>query len=71
MFYAVFYSQYFHLTHHLHTGLQLPILLLHSPIRKHQTILTHTIFNNHPFLAYILYYLNNFNQNCVILIIVK
>ena len=64
MFYDVFYSQcIFTNTHHLHAGLERTILLPQSSIRKPQTILTHTIFNNYPFLAYILYFLNNLKQN--------
>jgi len=35
-----------------------------------QTILTPTIFNNQPFLAYISHFLNNFNENYLILLIV-
>ena len=58
-------------THHLHAVLELTILLPQSSILKPQTILTHTIFNNYPFLAYILYCLNNLKQNYIILIIVK
>jgi hypothetical protein len=51
---------------HIYTGLELAILLVSNP--KTPTILTHTIFNNYLFSAYILYYLSYFNQNYVTLI---
>jgi len=67
MFYDVFYSQYFH----KHTRSDLAISLPQSSIRKPQTILNHAIFNNYPFLAYILYFLNNLKRNYIVLIILK
>jgi len=51
-----------YIKYHFITELELTIFLLYSSLLQHQTILTHTIFNNYQLLAYILYYLNNFTK---------
>lgn len=71
MFYDTFYSQYFHQhaspTRRIKTQHATTSVINPQPPK----ILTHTIFNYYPFVACILYFLNNLKQNYVILIIVK
>jgi len=47
-------------------GLELTILLLQSPLRKDQKILSPTIFNNYPFLFYMSHCLNTLIENYMV-----